>query len=539
MAEKKQDFYKILGVERNASDAEIKKRYRILAMKWHPDRNADNIEAAEAQFKLVKEAYEILSDPKKRAAYDHFGHAGVNGGTGSSNSDFRDYAEDIFKDTTPNNTVSDTFFNRALAQAAHPAETTFPPAGDDPKNMTAKCRAYIQKGFACGNRREAETFYKTGRYSQGFFTLSDNAVTLSQQQAGEALKAWEQQAAAKIEAELAKRDELVQQLNQQFAPVRARFETASNETQAAEQLKMYGASDRIKLDHFFHVLNESIVSLSVSQAIEEHLPAMTEHAQKIKELVGSATNKKNERAVKYALERMWRNVGLVDNPEKAVEQLDEDELAPTNFLGWGSKTERAAILEAKSHVACLMQLLKQIPDNFSMPPSASRDRIIHAFKYDEAPRFKTSEEVERQALGAIKQAAQETRNVLPALTKLLSPDQVHLLELAQQGTLPPLTAATHAVTSYKAREQSSAAMNRVLSTTSETIYQHKSTIRQDGPLVQALDAVLRDLAVDVQEPGQLAELAKSMKVASQMIETQQKAHARKHEAGFRAQKMTL
>jgi molecular chaperone DnaJ len=74
----KEDFYKLLGVDRNASDAEIKKSYRSLAMKYHPDRNKDNPEAAEAKFKQIKEAYEILSDPKKRAAYDQFGHAGVD-----------------------------------------------------------------------------------------------------------------------------------------------------------------------------------------------------------------------------------------------------------------------------------------------------------------------------------------------------------------------------------------------------------------------------------------------------------------------------
>ena len=72
----KRDFYDILGVARNASDEEIKKAYRKLAMKYHPDRNPDSKEA-EAKFKEVKEAYEMLSDPQKRAAYDQYGHAGV------------------------------------------------------------------------------------------------------------------------------------------------------------------------------------------------------------------------------------------------------------------------------------------------------------------------------------------------------------------------------------------------------------------------------------------------------------------------------
>lgn len=98
----KEDYYKLLGVERNASEAEIKKAYRSKANKYHPDKNLDSPEEAEAKFKEAKEAYEILSDPKKRAAYDQFGHAGVDpsmGGRGGFGADgFGDFGDlgDIF-----------------------------------------------------------------------------------------------------------------------------------------------------------------------------------------------------------------------------------------------------------------------------------------------------------------------------------------------------------------------------------------------------------------------------------------------------------
>jgi len=80
----KRDYYQVLNVQKNASEEELKKAYRRLAMKYHPDRNPDN-KQAEENFKEVKEAYEILSDPQKRAAYDQFGHAGIDdtmGGAG-------------------------------------------------------------------------------------------------------------------------------------------------------------------------------------------------------------------------------------------------------------------------------------------------------------------------------------------------------------------------------------------------------------------------------------------------------------------------
>jgi len=100
----KEDFYKLLGVEKNASEAEIKKSYRRMAMKFHPDRNKDDPEVAEKKFKQIKEAYEVLSDAKKRSAYDQFGHAGVDqsmgGGPGGfgGGGDFGDIFGDVFGD---------------------------------------------------------------------------------------------------------------------------------------------------------------------------------------------------------------------------------------------------------------------------------------------------------------------------------------------------------------------------------------------------------------------------------------------------------
>ena len=189
----KRDFYEILGVARNASDDEIKKSYRKLAMKYHPDRNPDSKEA-EAKFKEAKEAYEMLSDPQKRAAYDQYGHAGVDpnmggfGGGGQGFGGFSDAFGDIFGDIFGGGSQSrggpqvyrgaDLRYSMeiTLEEAAHGHDTQIRvPSWSD-------CEACHGDGAEPGSKVETcSTCHGAGqvRVAQGFFSMQQTCPRCS------------------------------------------------------------------------------------------------------------------------------------------------------------------------------------------------------------------------------------------------------------------------------------------------------------------------------------------------------------------------
>lgn len=110
---KSSDYYKVLGVDKGASDQEIAKAYKKLALKYHPDKNPDNKEEAEENFKRVTEAYEVLHDSEKRKTYDQFGKAGLQGaqgGTGGAGGVSFQQADEIFKSFFGGNDPFSMFF---------------------------------------------------------------------------------------------------------------------------------------------------------------------------------------------------------------------------------------------------------------------------------------------------------------------------------------------------------------------------------------------------------------------------------------------
>uniref|UniRef100_A0A3B4BH34 J domain-containing protein n=1 Tax=Periophthalmus magnuspinnatus TaxID=409849 RepID=A0A3B4BH34_9GOBI len=102
------DYYKILGVPKTASQEDIRKAYKQLALRWHPDKNPDNKEEAEKKFKELAEAYEVLSDKSRRDSYDRYGSDNVRH-TGSTNADFSDFPGFTFTFRNPDDVFREFF----------------------------------------------------------------------------------------------------------------------------------------------------------------------------------------------------------------------------------------------------------------------------------------------------------------------------------------------------------------------------------------------------------------------------------------------
>jgi molecular chaperone DnaJ len=183
---KKRDYYEVLGVNRDASEEDIKKAYRRLAMKHHPDRNPDSKDSEE-KFKEAKEAYEMLSDPEKRRAYDAYGHAGVNpqmGGAGDAGfGGFADAFGDIFGDIFGGGRGRSSVYRGAdlrynleitLEQAARGTETKIRiPAMEE-------CETCKGTGAKPGTQpKTCTTCAGAGavRMSQGFFSVQQTCPT--------------------------------------------------------------------------------------------------------------------------------------------------------------------------------------------------------------------------------------------------------------------------------------------------------------------------------------------------------------------------
>lgn len=191
----KRDYYEVLGVDKGVSEEEIKKAYRRLAMKYHPDKNPDNKKEAEEKFKEISEAYEVLSDQNKRAQYDRFGHEGMSdifGRGGFTWSDFTHFGdiEDIFGDFFGGSSIGGLFeglFGRGRArQRARGADLRYN-LEIDLREAAFGCEKKIEvprqegcptcKGSGARpgtSKKSCPSCRGSGqvRYSQGFFSIA-------------------------------------------------------------------------------------------------------------------------------------------------------------------------------------------------------------------------------------------------------------------------------------------------------------------------------------------------------------------------------
>ena len=190
----KRDYYEILGISRDASPQEIKKAYRRLAIKYHPDRNPDNSREAEEKFKEVSEAYKILSDPEKRQIYDQYGHAGleaeVGAGAGFGGFDFDPFKifEEVFgRGSFGGDIFGDFFGRRTRARETQPGsdlhytlEISFEEAafGTEKEIRVGRfepCSSCRGSGIKPGSEPQTCPRCKGTGYvavSQGFFSIS-------------------------------------------------------------------------------------------------------------------------------------------------------------------------------------------------------------------------------------------------------------------------------------------------------------------------------------------------------------------------------
>merc|ERR1711976_40788 len=176
----KEDYYSLLNIDKNASDIEIKKSYRKLAMKYHPDRNTGD-KAAEEKFKKISEAYEVLSDKNKRQSYDQFGHEGVDqfNQTGYSSDKFTDIFSDIFGDVFQSSESKNKGFSQKGADLRYNLQLTLEEAV---KGTQVKIRlsTYISCKVCSGSGNKKGSKPKTcptcrgsgqTRIQQGFFSI--------------------------------------------------------------------------------------------------------------------------------------------------------------------------------------------------------------------------------------------------------------------------------------------------------------------------------------------------------------------------------